>query len=190
MGSGVLVLLDTHALIWLDQDTAALGNTARHRVDEALKVGELVVSAISFWETAMLVAKGRIEMTLPPAAWRRELLSWGLGEIPVDGAIGIAAAHLRDFHGDPADRGYGADRGRRADYRGSTGIGLAWQGRTVRCAAVIILTGSARRSLKTAPIPGTAVRRGARACGPIPRSDAGWGWPCRDSTSRPGRRPA
>ena len=104
MGSGVLVLLDTHALIWLDQDTAALGNTARHRVDEALKVGELVVSAISFWETAMLVAKGRIEMTLPPAAWRRELLSWGLGEIPVDGAIGIAAAHLRDFHGDPADR--------------------------------------------------------------------------------------
>ena len=49
----------------------------------------------------MLAAKGRIEMTLPPAAWRRELLSWGLREIPVDGAIGIAAAQLEDFHGDP-----------------------------------------------------------------------------------------
>jgi PIN domain nuclease of toxin-antitoxin system len=100
----VLVLLDTHALIWLDQDAAALGKTARHRADEALKVGRLVVSAISFWETAMLAAKGRIEMTLPPAAWRRELLRSGLREIPVDGAIGIAAAQLGDFHGDPADR--------------------------------------------------------------------------------------
>lgn len=52
----------------------------------------------------MLAAKGRIEMTMPPAAWRRELLSSGLREIPVDGAIGIAAAQLADFHGDPADR--------------------------------------------------------------------------------------
>ena len=98
------MLPDTHALIWLDQDAAAQGRTARHRADEALKGGRLVVSALSFWETAMLAAKGRIEMTLPPAAWRRELLSSSLGEIPVDGAIGIAAAQLGDFQGDPADR--------------------------------------------------------------------------------------
>ncbi|MGH8566196.1 MAG: type II toxin-antitoxin system VapC family toxin [Gammaproteobacteria bacterium] len=100
----MLVLLDTHALIWLDQDAAVLGKTARHRADEALKVGELAVSAISFWETAMLAAKDRIEMALSPIAWRRELLSSGLRELPVDGAIGIVAAQLRDFHGDPADR--------------------------------------------------------------------------------------
>lgn len=104
MGGGVLVLLDTHALIWLDQDVVVLGKTARHRADEALKAGELAVSAISFWETAMLAAKGRIEMALPPIAWRRELLSSGLRELLVDGSIGIATAQLRDFHGDPADR--------------------------------------------------------------------------------------
>jgi hypothetical protein len=49
---------DTHTLIWLDQDVAALGKTARYRADEALKVGGLAVSALSFWETAMLAAKG------------------------------------------------------------------------------------------------------------------------------------
>ena len=98
----MFVLLDTHALIWLDQDDPALGNEARKRADLALQQGKLAVSAISFWETAMLVAKGRVTMTLPPAAWRRDLLGLGLVEIPVDGDIGIAATQL-DLHGDPAD---------------------------------------------------------------------------------------
>jgi PIN domain nuclease of toxin-antitoxin system len=97
------VLLDTHVLIWLDQDDPALGPKARKSADAALQQGQLVVSAISFWETAMLIARGRITMTLPITAWRRDLLSLGLVEIPVDGAIGIAAVQL-DLHGDPADR--------------------------------------------------------------------------------------
>jgi len=65
----MLVLLDTHALIWLDQDAAALGETARHRVDEALRIGELLVSAISFWETASSyappTARGTTDSTPP-----------------------------------------------------------------------------------------------------------------------------
>ena len=52
----------------------------------------------------MLVARGRLSMTVQLATWRRELLDKGLVEIPVNGAIGIAAAQLRGFHGDPADR--------------------------------------------------------------------------------------
>jgi len=99
----MLTLLDTHALIWLDQDDPALGSEARKRADLALQQGKLAVSAISFWETAMLVAKGRLTMTLPATAWRRDLLGLGLVEIPVDGDIGIAAAQL-DLYGDPADR--------------------------------------------------------------------------------------
>lgn len=45
-----------------------------------------------------------------PAAWPEHLaevatrLQRGLKEIPVDGEIGIRAAMLPDFHGDPADR--------------------------------------------------------------------------------------
>lgn len=99
----MFVLLDTHVLIWLDQDDPALGPEARKSADAALQQGRLAVSAISFWETAMLIAKRRVTMALPLVAWRRDLLGLGLVEIPVDGAIGIAAAQL-DLHGDPADR--------------------------------------------------------------------------------------
>ncbi|CAG7856669.1 hypothetical protein MCAMS1_01240 [biofilm metagenome] len=99
----MLTVLDTHALVWLDQDDVNLGAKARSYADQALQQGHLAVSAITFWEVAMLIAKNRITMTLPVGAWRRELLQKGLVELPVDGEIGIKAAGL-DLHGDPADR--------------------------------------------------------------------------------------
>ena len=99
----MIVLLDTHVLIWLDQNHPALGPEARKCADLALQKNELAVSAISFWEIAMLVAKRRIDMTVPPAVWLRDLIGLGLIEIPVDGEIGISASQL-DLHGDPADR--------------------------------------------------------------------------------------
>jgi PIN domain nuclease of toxin-antitoxin system len=104
MGSKPLILLDTHALIWLDQDDPALGPVARQRADVGLKDKALAVSAISFWEVAMLVAKGRITMEVPIAAWRQDLLTLGLIEIPVTGEIGTTAVYLEHLHNDPADR--------------------------------------------------------------------------------------
>lgn len=62
------------------------------------------MSAISFWEIGMLQAKGRIVYPEDVSVWRREQLSQGLIEIPVDGEIGIRANTLADFHADPADR--------------------------------------------------------------------------------------
>ena len=98
MGGWALILLDTHSLIWLDQDDPTLGPVARQRADAALKDHCLAISAISFWEIAMLVAKGRIVMDLPPLVWRQDLLRSGLIEIPVDGEIGITAVHLEHLH--------------------------------------------------------------------------------------------
>lgn len=99
-----MIVVDTHALIWLDQDSAELGAAARNLLDAALKESKLAVSAISFWETAMLHSKGRIRMGIQVSAWRKDLLSLGLVEIPLTGSIAIAAATLEGFHGDPADR--------------------------------------------------------------------------------------
>ncbi len=99
-----MILLDTHVLIWLDSADPRLGVEARATFDEAHRAGELGVSAISFWETAMLIEKGRVELAIPVHAWRQDLLSAGVREIVVDGGIGIAAAALQEFHGDPADR--------------------------------------------------------------------------------------
>jgi PIN domain nuclease of toxin-antitoxin system len=62
------------------------------------------VGAISFWEVAMLAARGRIELRQSPESWRVDWLRAGLEEIALDGALAVAAAELAEFHADPADR--------------------------------------------------------------------------------------
>jgi PIN domain nuclease of toxin-antitoxin system len=59
---------------------------------------------MTFWEIALLTGKRRVAMELPLQHWRRDFLEQGLLEVPVTGAIGIAAAQLDGFHADPADR--------------------------------------------------------------------------------------
>ncbi len=99
-----MTLLDTHALLWLTEGSPELGPGARAAADAALAEGRLCVSAISFWEVAMLRAKRRIELNQTVAARRERVLSMGLQEVPVDGTIGITAATLEGLHDDPADR--------------------------------------------------------------------------------------
>ena len=98
------MLLDTHVLLWLRLGDARLGTGARIEIDRAWQVGQVGVSAISFWEVAMLKDKGRIRFPEDVALWRREQLKQGMVEIAVDGEIGIRAVGLADFHADPADR--------------------------------------------------------------------------------------
>ncbi len=98
-----MILLDTHALVWLDGGNTQLGPQARKLIDDALHEDLLAVSTISFWELGMLQANGRVR--LPDLArWRVELLSMGLKEIPLNGEHGIVANMLDNFHPDPADR--------------------------------------------------------------------------------------
>ena len=99
-----MILVDTHALIWLRTGDARLGAAARWALDDALRGEELAVSAMTFWEVAMLKSKGRLDFPEDVGLWRRELLGQGLAEIPVDGEIGIRANALPGFHADPADR--------------------------------------------------------------------------------------
>jgi len=99
-----MIILDTHALLWLDNGAASLGKRAIQIIDQALADDALAVSAISFWEVGMLINKGRLSMDFPPDIWRKDLLSKGLLELSMDGKTGIHAANLQNFHGDPADR--------------------------------------------------------------------------------------
>ena len=92
-----MILLDTHALIWLDAGSSKLGNSALLLLNEALQKDELVVSAISFWEIAMLVEKGRLKISKALAVWRKELLYNGLQEVPLSGNVAIQAGRLRHF---------------------------------------------------------------------------------------------
>ena len=99
-----MILLDTHAALWLRSGDDKLGQVARAEIQKAWESDEVALSAISFWEMAMLRDKERIGYPEEIGRWRREQLDQGLIEIPVDGEIGIRAASLPDFHADPADR--------------------------------------------------------------------------------------
>lgn len=104
MGSQSLIVLDTHVLLWFDRHDPALGQEAIADVTDALAADALAASAISFWEVALLLRKGRLALRLPVEQWRRDFLEQGLIELPITGTIGIAAAQLRCFQADPADR--------------------------------------------------------------------------------------
>ena len=82
-----------------------MGGIARSTADQALQLGWLAVSAATFWEVAMLLAKRRIGIRTAPAPWRHDLLTnWGLLEFPITGEIAITAVELSGFHADPIDR--------------------------------------------------------------------------------------
>jgi PIN domain nuclease of toxin-antitoxin system len=99
-----MILLDTHALVWMNQDEAALGKAARRLIQTAWDAQELAVSAISFWECEMLHVAKRVRLLQSPTAWRAQLLAAGLIEFPVDGEIAMLSVHLDLPHKDPADR--------------------------------------------------------------------------------------
>jgi len=100
----LVLLLDTHVLVWLDEANPRLGAGAIEQINTAFQAGKAMVSAISFWEVSMLVRKGRIRLDMDLSVWRKDFMEQGLIELPVTGEIGIKAAALERFHGDPADR--------------------------------------------------------------------------------------
>ena len=99
-----MIVLDTHVLIWLLEGNQRLGRRACRLIETAFANDELTVSAISFWEIAMLQECGRLRLSQALDSWRSAVLELGVIELPVTGVVGIAAATLQNFHGDPADR--------------------------------------------------------------------------------------
>ena len=98
------VLLDTNAIIWAVEAHERLGPDSRNIADAALREDRLFVSAISFWEVALLAKRGRLVLAYPSGEWRQIALSLGIEELPLTGEIGIRAAELDGLPGDPADR--------------------------------------------------------------------------------------
>jgi PIN domain nuclease of toxin-antitoxin system len=98
------VVLDTNALVWAFEGDKALGSHAAWSINRAVSEGNAHVSAISFWELALKIRKGKFGLALPIGDWRANILRLGVQEVAIDGTIGIAANELRDIHDDPADR--------------------------------------------------------------------------------------
>ena len=99
-----MILLDTNAAIWLALDSPDLGRRSRRLVEKAARDGQLTISAISFWEIALLIKKGRMRRPNSVGELRHQLLRSGATELPLTGEIAISAGELEGFHNDPADR--------------------------------------------------------------------------------------
>jgi len=102
----VKLLLDTHILIWLMEGVDRLPPGSRRKIDAAAAREGIAVSAMSFWEIAMLDSHGRIALSRPVREWRDLVLDApGVSEIPLSGEVAIESVRLPgDLHGDPADR--------------------------------------------------------------------------------------
>jgi PIN domain nuclease of toxin-antitoxin system len=98
------VVLDTNALVWAFEGDKALGSRAARSIDQAIMEGVAHVSAISFWELALKIRKGKFGLVQPIADWRANILRLGIREVAIDGMIAIAANELANMHDDPADR--------------------------------------------------------------------------------------
>lgn len=95
--------LDTHALIYWVCMPDLLGLTARAVLERA---EELLVPSICFWETALLVRKGRLALPggLGAGEWTRRVLEMPrVSQIPLTAHIAVMADGLV-MHPDPADR--------------------------------------------------------------------------------------
>ena len=99
-------VLDTHAWVWWVQADLRLGRTTIEALDALAPDDRPLLSDISLWEVAMLVALGRLTLGEPLESWlEAAAYPRTVRVVPVTPAIAAEAARLPDgFQRDPADR--------------------------------------------------------------------------------------
>ncbi len=102
-----MFILDTHTWVWLLNGEDKLKKSGfLPTIEKASKTSDLCISAISLWETAMLIQRGRIIVSENTNDWFKQALSApGISVVPITSEIAIESTSLPgDFHGDPADQ--------------------------------------------------------------------------------------
>jgi PIN domain nuclease of toxin-antitoxin system len=102
-----VIVLDTHTLIWWVNGDDQLSQKARKAIESELTGdGQVIVSAITAWEIAMLVEKGRLALTMNIDDWLETVASIeGVAFVSLDTDVAIQSVRLPgEFHPDPADR--------------------------------------------------------------------------------------
>lgn len=96
-----MLVLDTHVALWWSFDPKRLSARAAREIADA---EQLLIPAIAYWETAVLVRKRRLALELSVAEWARELESLPrVATAPMDASVALLADTLA-MHEDPADR--------------------------------------------------------------------------------------
>lgn len=98
------LLLDTHALLWWLAKSKKL---SRRAATEIARADTLLVSAVTCWEVASLVAAKRVVLDRTIDAWLHDLEADEQIElVPLSPRAAILSftLELQGFHPDPADR--------------------------------------------------------------------------------------
>jgi len=97
-----VTVLDTHAWLWWLSEPDQLGRAAIKRIQGSDRIG---IAAVSCFEVAAAVAKGRVTLDRGTLEWLQQALSAPRVELlPLTPAVAVKATMLGRFHGDPADR--------------------------------------------------------------------------------------
>lgn len=97
-----MIVLDTHAWLWWLSEPDQLSRAAVKRIQGSDRIG---IAAVSCFEIAAAVAKGRITLDRGTLEWLQQALAAPRFELlPLTPAIAVKATMLGRFHGDPADR--------------------------------------------------------------------------------------
>jgi len=109
MGRPVLILLDTHVVIWLAQDQHRISSRAHDAIANTREHGQgLAVSSMTLLELARLASQKRIELTPNLEAFLRDV-ERRFSVLPITGRICVQAFELPvNYPKDPADRVIGA----------------------------------------------------------------------------------
>jgi PIN domain nuclease of toxin-antitoxin system len=101
-----VIALDTHALVWWVTGDPALSTKAKAAIHRELDGGEILVSAISAWEIAMLVEREKLVLSMDVGSWLATVQAIeAVHLVPVDPEIAVKSVELPgEFHKDPADR--------------------------------------------------------------------------------------
>jgi PIN domain nuclease of toxin-antitoxin system len=101
-----MIVLDTHIWVWWVSNPENLSLSAKKIIDSTIENDGILISSISAWEVALLVAKERLKLTIGVSDWiaKSERLPF-VKFIPIDNAIAVKSVYLPEpFHSDPADR--------------------------------------------------------------------------------------
>jgi PIN domain nuclease of toxin-antitoxin system len=99
-------LLDTHAWVWWIEGDRRLQRRVRDTLDRLPREGRPYLSAISLWEVAMLVERGRVAFSVSLSEWLGAAAHpRTVRLVPISPDIAAQTAALPvTFQRDPADR--------------------------------------------------------------------------------------
>ncbi|WP_417563097.1 type II toxin-antitoxin system VapC family toxin [Microbacterium sp.] len=98
----MIILLDTHLLLWAAYTPDRLPASTRDDIDN--DDNTLLFSAASIWEVSIKSSLGRADFDVDPYVLRRGLIENAYVELPVTAAHAAAVRDLPAVHRDPFDR--------------------------------------------------------------------------------------